>query len=231
MNQNQVGSHFDSLAEDYKAITTQQHAFFDQNTSYLQEYKVAIAHELVSSPKQVLDYGCGIGLLQGFLSTYYPAATITATDISEKSLDYVRSNHPRTVTVLDEEALKSHYDLILVSCVLHHVPPCDRKVLLERLVRALSPGGHILVFEHNPLNPVTQHLVNTCPVDDDAILLRRSELVGILNSIEEATVVKTGYTLFFPGALKSLRPLEKHIRWLPAGGQYFVFVSKTGDSG
>ena len=228
MNYKQIQSHFDGLAEGYKDITTQQHAFFDTNTSYLQEYKVAIARELVTSPEEVLDYGCGIGLLQDFLSTYYPAATITATDISEKSLDYVRSHYPSTRTMFHEEALDDHYDLILVSCVLHHVPPYDRRDLLNRLVQTLSPRGHLLIFEHNPLNPVTQHLVNTCPVDEDAILLRRSELVAMLKTIHGAKIAKTGYTLFFPGVLKSLRPLEKKMRWLPAGGQYFVLACKDG---
>jgi len=226
MDYKTVESHFDGLAEDYKSITTEQHAFFDANTSYLQEYKVCIAKELVNNPSKILDYGCGIGLLQDFLKSYFPEAQINATDISEKSLDYVRENYPETTTINNEEALQSHFDLILVSCVLHHVPPFDRRALLERLSQALTPTGCILIFEHNPLNPVTQHMVNTCPIDDDAILLRRSQLVDLLSSISTMQVIKTGYTLFFPGSLKALRCYEKHLRWLPAGGQYFVLAGR-----
>jgi len=34
------------------------------------------------------------------------------------------------------------------------------------------------------------------------------------------------YCLFFPQQLAALRPLEKYLRWLPMGGQYFVCASK-----
>lgn len=227
MDYDKVESHFDGLVKDYRDITTQQHAFFDKDTSYLQEYKVSIAKELVTNPASILDYGCGIGLLQDFLSSYFPHAQIIATDISTKSLEFVRQNYPETTSVNHDEALLSNYDLILVSCVLHHVPPFDRLALLERLSQALTPRGCLLIFEHNPLNPVTQHLVNTCPVDDDAILLRRSQLVRLLSSIKSARVAETGYTLFFPGSLRKLRRWEKHLRWLPMGGQYFVLARRV----
>jgi hypothetical protein len=32
--------------------------------------------------------------------------------------------------------------------------------------------------------------------------------------------------LFFPGLLKALRLFEKWMRWLPAGGQYFILAGK-----
>jgi trans-aconitate methyltransferase len=226
MDYQQVETHFDNLADNYQRIIADQHAFFDKNTSYLQEYKVSLAKELIADPKRILDYGCGIGLLQQFLKAYYPHATITATDISEDSLDHVRTSHPDTFCLSDSEALKTDYDLVVVSCVLHHVPPYDRKSLLERLANSLTPAGRILVFEHNPLNPVTQHMVNTCPIDDDAILLRRSELVRLTNSIPSAKVITSGYTLFFPSVVSGLRRVEKYLRWCPVGGQYFVLIGR-----
>lgn len=69
--------------------------------------------------------------------------------------------------------------------------------------------------------------MSTCPVDEDAVLLRRSELIRILREITGIRVTNSGYTLLFPGALKWLRRFERSMRWLPAGGQYFVLVQKT----
>lgn len=226
MDSEQVRSQFNSLADSYSEITARQHAFFDSNTRYLQEYKVALARELVPEPKTVLDYGCGIGLLQEYLGSYYSDAAIYAADISEDSLAHIHHNYPETKVLNCETALQQRFDLIVVSCVLHHVPLKDRKELVKQLINALNEGGSLLIFEHNPLNPVTQYLVNTCPIDEDAILLRRSECQRLINLSEEATVSKSGYTLFFPGLLKSLRPMEKKLRWLPAGGQYFLLATK-----
>lgn len=227
MDYDRVKSQFNSLADSYSEVTSKQHAFFDSNTRYLQEYKVAIAKELVPRPNTVLDYGCGVGLLQEFLGSYYSNATIYAADISEDSLAYIHRHYPDTKVLDCDAALNQSYDLIVVSCVLHHVPLNDREDLLKRLVKALNEGGSLLVFEHNPLNPVTQYLVNTCPIDEDAILLRRSECRRLINLSGDAEVWKSGYTLFFPGMLKALRPMERKIRWLPAGGQYFLLARKT----
>jgi 2-polyprenyl-3-methyl-5-hydroxy-6-metoxy-1,4-benzoquinol methylase len=227
MDYERVRSQFNSLADSYSEVTSKQHAFFDSNTRYLQEYKVVIAKELVPKPKTVLDYGCGIGLLQEFLRNYYSTATIYAADISEDSLAHVHYHFPDTKVLDCDAALQQSFDLIVVSCVLHHVPLHDREELLQRLVKALNDGGSLLIFEHNPLNPVTQYLVNTCPIDEDAILLRRSECRRLINLSEEAKVSRSGYTLFFPGIFKALRPMEKKMRWLPAGGQYFLLATKT----
>ena len=35
----------------------------------------------------------------------------------------------------------------------------------------LKPGGMLFVFEHNPLNPLTRHAVNTCVFDENAHLI------------------------------------------------------------
>ena len=98
--------------------------------------------------------------------------------------------------------------------------------LANRLAKALNLGGNRLIVEHNPLNPVTQHIVNTCQINEDAILLCRSECKQLINLYDDAEVKKNGYTLFFPGMLKALRPFEKWMRWLPAGGQYFILAGK-----
>jgi 2-polyprenyl-3-methyl-5-hydroxy-6-metoxy-1,4-benzoquinol methylase len=227
MDYERVRSQFNSLADTYSEVTSKQHAFFDSNTQYLQEYKVAIAKELVPEPKTVLDYGCGIGLLQEFLGSYYSASTIYAADISEDSLAHIHHHYPDTKVLDCETALQQSFDLIVVSCVLHHVPIEDREGLVKRLMKAVNEGGSLLIFEHNPLNPVTQYLVNTCPIDEDAILLRRSECSRLIHLSEETKASKSGYTLFFPGMLKALRPLEKKLRWLPAGGQYFLLATKA----
>ena len=85
----------------------------------------------------------------------------------------------------------------------------------------LRPGAPLMIYEHNPLNPLTVRAVNTCPLDENAVLIggremmRRCNAQGFLNSRLE-------YRVFFPAALRQLRPLENHLRWLPAGAQYAI---------
>ena len=42
--------------------------------------------------------------------------------------------------------------------------------------RLLAPGGATVIFEHNPINPVTQHIVATCEFDENAVLIPAGNL-------------------------------------------------------
>jgi hypothetical protein len=63
--------------------------------------------------------------------------------------------------------------------VLHHVPPADREALLARVATKLAPGGKLVVFEHNPWNPLTRKVVAECAFDADAVLLPPTEILKI----------------------------------------------------
>jgi len=78
-----------------------------------------------------------------------------------------------------------------------------------------------MVYEHNPFNPLTVRAVNTCPLDENAILIKAAEMGSRLVSAGFKQV-DYNYRVFFPSALKRLRGLEDKIRWLPLGAQYFV---------
>ena len=83
------------------------------------------------------------------------------------------------------------------------------------------PGGLMMVFEHNPLNPATRYIVATCPFDENAVLLGAPAL---RRSQEKAGFdgVSVAYTGFFPGRLRALRPLERFMSALPLGAQYYT---------
>ena len=215
---------FDDYADNYNNLVSNQLAAFDSDSEYFAEYKALLTRSLVApSPSQILEYGCGIGRNLGALRKHFPDAELHGCDISEASLDYARRSHADVVlTTVDEVAAgKARFDLVFIAGVLHHVPPADRAAFMESVRSTLKTGGDVVIFEHNPLNPVTRHLVNTCPFDEDAVLLRPRETRGLLQS-NRFDVVTKGYALFFPGILKGLRPLEGFIRWLPLGGQYYI---------
>ena len=69
-------------------------------------------------------------------------------------------------------------------------------------------------------------MVNTCPFDADAILLKPKELKQICK--KNALCGKIKYTIFVPrkGILKKLVGLEKYLSWFPLGGQYYGVFNK-----
>lgn len=219
---------FDDYADRYEGILQDQLAFFSADRGYFSEYKVmTIRATSKDKPRSILDFGCGIGLTLPYLKKHFPGASLYATDISRKSLDYVAKQHNNVTPLADADVDGHRFDLILVAGVLHHVPLSERPSLMLRLAHLLTPEGSLYVFEHNPFNPVTQRMVSTCPFDKDAHLLSRRRLLALMRESHALTPQASGYCLFFPERLHVLRRLESALRWLPLGGQYFVRATRA----
>lgn len=218
---------FDDYAERYENLLKDQLAFFAEDRDYFSEYKVALAAKHIDFvPKSVLDFGCGIGLLLPFLKKYFSSAEINATDLSRKSLEKVSSIHSYAKVVPDAELKQGSYDLIFVSGVFHHVETDLRKAVGEKLSSLLTPNGRLVVFEHNPYNPVTRYLVATCPFDQDAVLMSLREMKKLLSRHAGMKIDKAEYCLFFPPKVKFLKSVECLLGRVPMGGQYFVVAEK-----
>jgi hypothetical protein len=80
------------------------------------------------------------------------------------------------------------------------------------------------IFEHNPMNPLTVRAVNSCEFDENAVLIQPWTL---RRRLRQAGFVQTRlrYRIFFPHAARSLRGLERALRWCPGGAQYSIFAS------
>lgn len=219
---------FDQYTADYNKLLQERTDFFTKDDSYFARYKVDLVKaKLTSSPKRILEYGCGIGRNIPYLQESFPGATIFGTDISEASLDIAREDCPNVEFISENNILPDNFcfDLIFIAGVFHHIPPSERAGVSEKLYQRLLPGGDIFIYEHNPYNPITQRIVSTCPYDDDAVLLRPSELKKLLAKagFEGGEI---DYCLFIPPSLPKLIWLEKYISWLPLGGQYLFRAKK-----
>jgi hypothetical protein len=47
-----------------------------------------------------------------------------------------------------------------------------------------------MIYEHNPFNPMTLHAVNTCPFDENAVLLKRSQVRNVLREVGMVVVIE-----------------------------------------
>ena len=221
---------FDKHAESYEKQLTEDLKFFGEESKYFAEYKVRIVKEcLNSNPINILEYGCGIGMNLQFLVNYFPDSNIHGCDISAKSIEVASKNNSSVNFFLLEDSEiqknKNIYDVIFISNVFHHIEPPLRKKAISNINLMLKPDGKVFFFEHNPFNPVTRHIVNTCVWDTDAILLKPKESLGLF---EEGgfKIIRKHYTLYFPAFLKILRPLERGLFFIPLGGQYYIWAEK-----
>jgi SAM-dependent methyltransferase len=209
---------FDKYAGSYEAALQASVRMSGEGPEYFAQHKLGCLERLgVPAGTPVLDYGCGTGSLTEPLSRHF--AAVSAFDPSSRSLERARERAP-AATFYDTEAAipEAAFGLVVLSGVLHHVPPGERLALLLSAAAKLRPGGQLVVFEHNPYNPLTVRAVRDCPFDDDAILLPPRELRALLRR-SGLRAVRQDYVLFFPRALARLRPLETLLRSCPLGAQ------------
>ncbi|MBS1517432.1 MAG: methyltransferase domain-containing protein [Bacteroidetes bacterium] len=221
---------FDNFAGKYEMILDKQLDFFGEENSYFAEYKVKLVKDTLShSPKKILEFGCGIGRNLKYFTKYFPEAEVYGADISAKSLEIAKSENPSVnLFLLEDEEIKKHsgrFDHVFISCVFHHIAPELRKDSMEKIFSMMSKNSSAYIFEHNPYNPVTRHIVNTCEWDTDAILLNMKESESLMKNTG-LEVTEKNYTLFFPAALKFLRFTENFLKKIPMGGQYYVKAVK-----
>ena len=218
---------FDEFANTYADLTSQNTSFFDADYGYFGRYRSNIGKRLCDpNVAAILDFGCGVGLGMRPLREAFPASRIVGCDPSQESLALARTSEP-DCEFLESSAIepKPQFDVVTAVSVIHHIVPSDRDATLRYCYERLKPGGRLFVFEHNPYNPLTRHLVSRCPVDRDAILLKPKETVARFKRAGFDRIASE-YCLFFPKVLAFLRPIESSLGWLPLGGQYYVWGAR-----
>ena len=218
-----MAAKFDAYAKNYETLHANSIGASGEQPGYFADYKADCVVRLTGPnfENPVLDYGCGVGALTQRLCTCYPE--VHGFDPSAESLARARERCPSANFFGDPEALpRGHFGIVVLANVLHHVLPAERPSLARRIGELLRPEqGRLVVFEHNPFNPLTRRSVSQCEFDDDAILLYPGELVSLLKQAG-FTRVQRKFIVFFAKFLGSLRPIEPHLGWLPAGAQMMV---------
>jgi ubiquinone/menaquinone biosynthesis C-methylase UbiE len=198
------------------------HAFFTRRKATelleLAERHVAAAHTL-----NVLDVGCGIGLTDAFLAGR--VARLTGVDVGPGVLERAAARNPDVHYELsDGENLPfgdGIFDVTFCASVVQVLPPERRVVFLDELRRVTSDRGMVVVFEHNPYNPLTRVVVRRFSHGHDVHMLPARQLVDLAERAGLA-VLERAHILLLPSESRAAQTLERRLERLPLGAQYVV---------
>jgi SAM-dependent methyltransferase len=222
-------SELDRFAGRCRELHAHGSALSGEAPDYFAAYKMcdfAAELDVLGAPADgtYLDFGSGVGnSVRPFLARR-PQARLLCADVSAASLAASRRAHGARAHHLLIRGGRlplpdASVDGAFACCVFHHIPPAEHAAALRELRRVLRPGAPLMLYEHNPLNPLTVRVVSGCSFDAGAGLvgartLRRRCVAAGLQAL------RVEYRVFFPAALRRLRVLEQGLRWLPLGAQY-----------
>ena len=220
---------FDSYADSYAEAVNQSIGFLGVKVDYFTRVKVDYMIDLLdthfggSDRVAMLDVGCGVGQSHPL---YAPRlGSLTGTDVSAPCLDRAAARNPGVAyQAYDGTRLPwddNRFDAVMTTCVMHHVPPAQWPQFAAELARVVRPGGLVTVFEHNPFNPLTRRAVNTCPFDDDAVLLSQRRTRALLRDAGLVNV-QSRAILSIPPVGPVSRRVDLALGHLSLGAQYIA---------
>lgn len=227
--QKRTAETFDAVSGGYAGEVDRAIAFtglgVDFVTRVKADYIALLARRHFGSTRnlRLLDVGCGIGNFHPLLSRDF--GSIAGVDVSAESIEVAGRRNPAVSYRHYDGGRLPHddasFDVAMTVCVMHHVPPADWPGFAAEMHRVVRPGGVAMVFEHNPLNPVTRRAVNNCPFDADAVLLSRGRTRALLQqagfgSVEVRTILSV------PPWNGALLALDRGLGLLPFGAQYYA---------
>ena len=223
---------FDTFIVNYREEQTKYLGPTGENSHYFLKLKARklqewVAKHLNYTPKKILDFGCGDGAMTNEVKKLFPNSTIYGVDPSSESIEIAKKEYPeipfyvsRTTVPFFENNL---FDVIYCAGVFHHIPYKEHADYIRELSRIVRPGGLLVLFELNPLNPGTQFIFIGHPMEVNAKMLFPWYTKKITSHF---TYKETIFYCFFPHFLRFLRPLEKWLTKLPLGGLYGTIAQK-----
>jgi len=226
---------FDKFADEYQRQLAKEIKASGEGPEFFAEYKIIDTAQLLTNsslnrPMEILDFGSGIGNSVPYFKRHFPTSNLTCVDVSRRSLEIGENRFPGQAKFesFDGETLPfddNIFDIVFAACVFHHIDQSDHVHLIKEIHRVLMPGGRLIIFEHNPYNPLTRNTVNNCVFDENAVLIPARNLVQYFETAGFASIRKC-YRIFFPHIVSALRVLEPYLGKVPLGAQYYVVGEK-----
>ncbi|MEM6310637.1 MAG: class I SAM-dependent methyltransferase [Pseudomonadota bacterium] len=226
---------FDEYKDIYHNEINDAISFSGKPQDYFTKVKAEYLLELITrkvkreQALKVLDLGCGHGDVHDYLTDSGVSMELTGLDVAASVLEHAKKAHPGNNYITYEGNRipfdDDTFDVAFTICVMHHVDPAQWASFLGEMRRVVRPSGIVVVFEHNPMNPVTRRIVNNCPLDENAVLLKSSNLTNLVQKTG-LNQIETKFIIFTPFESRFFKGFDRAIGWLPLGAQYYVCGQK-----
>lgn len=202
------------------------------------DHDLLLSHICASLPagcRNILELGCGTGLLTGRLRESCPGARICAVDISPRMVEVASQKEElRTVTFLVRDIRDSWpegpFDAVVSSLCLHHLSSGERETIATRSFHALAPGGRFVcgdIFraESPDVEQILcsmwvqkMHRAGASPSLIEAMLRERTGRLPLLSTIRQFSLMmeRVGFSPVFLPCIACFVSLAVGI--IPGGG-------------
>ena len=132
------------------------------------------------------------------------------------------------VSDLNDLPWSVRFDFVISCHVFHHIPLAERAAAAKILRNRMKPSSRLVVWEHNPFNPITRMLVKMCPFDGDARLLTLNTTKTLFGKNSFRYLEHAYVNVFPPRWLRvdALAAIEKKLLGLPTGAQYWAMFER-----
>lgn len=230
----QIASTFDAEVGTYSKTVNEAVSFSGLDVDFFTRVKadyildIAKRRFLDIGALKLIDVGCGVGNFHPLLAPHFNQ--VSGVDISTASIELAKTANPGVEYAAYDGVVLPHsdstFEIAIAVCVMHHVPPENWSNFSSELFRVLKPGGIAICFEHNPANPVARFVVDRCPFDEDAVLLKSAKAVELLTAAGFRNA-KARFILTVPAFNSVFRSVDKFFSRLPFGAQYYAIAEKS----
>jgi len=131
-------------------------------------YHEIIQSQIASSPQDIVDLGCSVGMSTFALGEVYPEAKMTGVDLSpyflavakyrsqQRESEFLNQKSPTWVHAAAESTglPAAAFDLVSMCLVCHELPQKATREVFREARRLLRVGGHLTIMDMNPQSEV-----------------------------------------------------------------------------
>jgi ubiquinone/menaquinone biosynthesis C-methylase UbiE len=111
------------------------------------DFKLELQHLKITEGQNILDAGCGSGIVADHLSRCGPGIHVTGWDFSKDRIEAAKEKYAApNIEFAQKDLLKigpqdGSYDTVICRYVLHHFNQADARKVIQNLLAVLNPGG------------------------------------------------------------------------------------------
>ena len=131
-------------------------------------YHEIIKSQIASSPQDIVDLGCSVGMSTFALGDVYPEAKMTGVELSpyflavakyrsqQRESEFSNQKSPTWVHAAAESTglPAAAFDLVSICLVCHELPQKATREIFREARRLLRVGGHLTIMDMNPQSEV-----------------------------------------------------------------------------